>query len=80
MTLIVLSEGGEIPMHHTEGPMTLHVLRGDLQVRVEGVEYELGGGDLLAIGPGAAHALASGHGASVLLTVAFEAGHGGSGP
>jgi quercetin dioxygenase-like cupin family protein len=79
-TLIVLGPGGDIPEHQTEGPITIHVLRGGLRVHVEGIDYELGTGDLLSIGTGASHSLLSDGGAALLLTVAFEPGRGGSGP
>jgi quercetin dioxygenase-like cupin family protein len=80
VTLIVLGPGGDIPEHQTEGPITIHVLRGALRLKVEGTDYELGTGDLLSIGTGASHSLMSDQGAALLLTVAFEQGHGGSGP
>jgi quercetin dioxygenase-like cupin family protein len=56
------------------------VLRGALRLNVEGTDYGLGTGDLLSIGTGASHSLMSDQGAALLLTVAFEQGHGGSGP
>jgi quercetin dioxygenase-like cupin family protein len=80
VTLIVLGPGGDIPEHQTEGPITIHVLRGALRLNVEGTDYGLGTGDLLSIGTGASHSLMSDQGAALLLTVAFEQGHGGSGP
>lgn len=76
ITLVVLAPGGSMPQHHTEGPITIHGLRGDLHVIVEGTEYELGVGDLLSIGVDVPHSVRSEDGAAFLLTVAFDGPHG----
>lgn len=72
VTLIVLAAGGGIPEHHTEGHVTVQVLRGDLRIRFDGTDYDLAPGDLLAIGGGVPHSVASENGAEMLLTVGLE--------
>lgn len=73
VTLIVLAPGGGIPEHTARGPVTVHPLRGTLDVTVEGETHTVPPGGLLAFGPGIAHAVRSEGGAAFLLTVAHTA-------
>jgi quercetin dioxygenase-like cupin family protein len=67
--LVTLRAGGEMAPHHAEGPITVHVLDGGIRVRAGGREHTLGVGDLLVVGAGVEHNVASEEGGSFLLTV-----------
>ncbi|MEO8029923.1 MAG: cupin domain-containing protein [Gemmatimonadota bacterium] len=69
-TLVTLAPGGEIPDHHAEGPITVQPLQGQLRFTALGVTHDIGPGQLLSLGTGVHHALASTDGATFLLTVA----------
>lgn len=69
LTMIVIAPGGGIPEHHTVGPITVQNLSGTLRLTVSGKEHILDAGDLVSIGAGVPHAVASTDGATFLLTV-----------
>ncbi|MGK7312816.1 MAG: cupin domain-containing protein [Candidatus Longimicrobiales bacterium M2_2A_002] len=70
VTLIVLGPGGGIPEHTAQGPVTVHPLRGSLEVTVEDETHAVAPGGLLTFGAGVSHAVRSEEGAAFLLTVA----------
>ncbi|HEY0971950.1 MAG TPA: cupin domain-containing protein [Gemmatimonadales bacterium] len=72
-TLIGLAAGGELASHRAEGPITLHVLEGTLELEAEGSSYELPTGSLLALDAGIVHAVRSRDGGVFLLTVSAPA-------
>ncbi len=74
VTLIVLAPGGDMAEHQAVGPITVHVLDGSLRFSAEGKEYDLEAGDLLAVGAGIRHAVASPDGATFLLTIGAAPG------
>ena len=69
VTLVMVRAGGRIAAHHAAGPITVHVLQGDIRFRVAGQEHRLTSGDLLAVGPGLEHDVTSDGGGTFLLTV-----------
>jgi quercetin dioxygenase-like cupin family protein len=69
VTLVMVRAGGRIDAHHSAGPITVHVLDGDIRFRVAGHHYRLTPGDLLAVGAGLEHDVASDGGGTFLLTV-----------
>lgn len=71
VTMVTLSAGAELSAHHTDGPITVHVLRGHIHFREGGREHALGPGDLLALPAGVEHAVETPDGAAFLLTVAL---------
>ena len=71
VTLIVLGPGARIAEHAAEGPITVQPLDGVITFMALGEEHELRPGDLLSVGIGVRHALASADGGSFLLTVAL---------
>lgn len=77
VTMIVLAAGGGIPEHHADGPITVQVMSGAMTFNVAGTSYELVTGDLLSVGKGIRHEVASTDGATFLLTIAAG---GSSGP
>ncbi len=69
VTLVVLAPEGTLEEHHAEGPVTINPLRGDIRVSTPEGQYELAAGDLLMLGAGVRHAVASSGGGAFLLTV-----------
>lgn len=69
VTLVTVRAGGRLDTHHSPGPITVHVLDGDILFRAAGHEHRLTSGDLLAVPAGVDHEAASDAGATFLLTV-----------
>lgn len=69
VTLIVLGPGGGIPSHQAQGPITIHPIRGTLDVEVSGQTHTISPKDLLAIDTAVPHSVVSAEGAAFLLTV-----------
>jgi quercetin dioxygenase-like cupin family protein len=69
VTLVMVQAGGHIAAHRADGPITLHVLDGDIRFRGAGQEHRLAPGDLLVAGAGVEHDVASEGGGTFLLTV-----------
>jgi quercetin dioxygenase-like cupin family protein len=69
LTVIAIAAGGNIPLHHAEGPITIHLLEGDAVFDVEKQEYALAAGDVLVLASGVPHAARSMAGCVLLLTV-----------
>jgi quercetin dioxygenase-like cupin family protein len=69
LTLMGLSEGGELPEHSASGPVAIHVLHGDVVFTALGVEHALSAGDVLVFAAGVRHAARSRSGCVFLLTV-----------
>lgn len=71
--LVVVGPGGTVAEHAADGPATLQPLEGRISVTALAGEHELGPGELLSLGPGVTHSVASGAGAAFLLTIALPA-------
>lgn len=71
VTLVTLAAGAEISEHQADGPITVQPLQGQIQFSAAGAVHDLGPGQLLSLGAGVRHAVASASGASFLLTVAW---------
>jgi len=72
VTLVALGSGGALATHRTDGPITLHVLSGEVSCRAGTDEWGLVSGDLLSLGAGVEHAVESASGGVFLLTVATD--------
>ena len=72
-TLTVLASGAEAETHHSDSPMSLHVLEGSLRVRLSEGERELNAGEMIFTGPGDAHDIRATADATVLITVSAQA-------
>ena len=70
VTLVSLAAGGALAPHRTDGPITVHVLSGELRFTLGDSECQLTAGDLLSVGAGVEHGVESAEGADFLLTVA----------
>jgi quercetin dioxygenase-like cupin family protein len=73
MALMALAPDAYIPPHRTAATVSVHVLRGDAQLQVEGQEYEVNSPELLVLAAGVEHAVRSREGALILLTVVEDA-------
>jgi quercetin dioxygenase-like cupin family protein len=70
VTLVGLGPGGSLAEHRAAGPITVHVLSGEIHFRAGEEAWILQPGDLLSVGAGVSHAVESADGAVFLLTVA----------
>ncbi len=69
VTLISLRAGGHVAPHHADGPITVQVLEGDIELGVAGSDHRLLPGDLLVVDKGIEHEVRSQDGGTFLLTV-----------
>ena len=69
LTMVAIGPGGTLPSHRTAGPITIHVLEGEVTVTALEQEYPLGSSDVLVLGPGLEHSARSTLGGVFLLTV-----------
>ena len=77
LTLMALGPGGVLPAHSTDGPVSIHVVEGDVTFAVLDHDYLLVTGDVLVLAPGVVHAAQSVSGTVFLLTVVHvERAHG----
>lgn len=70
VTLVALASGGRLAPHHADGPITVHVLSGEIRFRAGEHEWQLARGDLLSLASGVEHEVESAEGGVFLLTVA----------
>jgi quercetin dioxygenase-like cupin family protein len=71
VTLVSLAAAGIINEHHAAGPITVHVLSGDLRFVTPNGTHDLEAGSLLALGAGIRHSVESANGAQFLITIAM---------
>lgn len=69
LTLIAIGAGSGMPSHHAEGPVSIHLLEGDVVLEAEGNEYALVPGEVLVLAAGVQHGVRSSGGCMLLLTV-----------
>ncbi len=69
LTIMELAPGGNLPPHDTDGPVCIHVLKGEVTFHVLEREYLLRPGDLLVLAPGVTHSARTDGGVQFLLTV-----------
>jgi quercetin dioxygenase-like cupin family protein len=69
LTLIALAAGGVMPEHHTDGPVTIHVLKGEVVFSALETSYPLLTGEVLVFAAGVVHSAQSHDGCVFLLTV-----------
>jgi quercetin dioxygenase-like cupin family protein len=69
VTLVGVKAGQGLPEHVAEGPVTIHVLEGAMDVEAVGKKWPLVAGGLLALDGGVTHSVVSRDGAIFLLTV-----------
>ena len=69
LTLIAIAKGGELPEHDADGPVSVHVIDGEILFAAAGKQYALTTGDVLVLGAGVRHSARSEYGGTFLLTV-----------
>ncbi len=72
LTIMALRPGGGLPAHNTDGPVSIHVLEGEVVFEALGQKYPLSVGDLLVLAPAVEHSASSTPGCVFLLTVVHE--------
>jgi len=70
LTLVGLSPGGALQEHEAGGPVSIHVLDGELELNAGGETRALRIGALIALDRRVRHAVSSSRGALFLLTLA----------
>lgn len=73
VTLVTMDAGGHTADHHAEGPITIHVLSGDIRFEAGGRSVDLHAGQLLYAEAGLEHRVSSAQGGAFLLTVTHPA-------
>lgn len=73
LTLMALGPSGDVPVHATDAPVSIHVVEGGVVFTAMGRDYTLAVGDVIVFGAGVEHALRSVHGCTLLLTVVHAA-------
>jgi quercetin dioxygenase-like cupin family protein len=69
LTIMALAPDGDLPAHKTDGPVSIHVLEGEVLFEALGQKYPLSVGDLLVLAAGVEHSASSVPGCVFLLTV-----------
>jgi quercetin dioxygenase-like cupin family protein len=69
LTLIQLAPGGSMAAHTAAGPVTMHVIEGEITFSALSRDYVVKAGDILVMAPGVEHAVRSAAGGVFLLTV-----------
>jgi quercetin dioxygenase-like cupin family protein len=73
VTLVAIAPGGRLAEHTAPGPISVHVLKGDITFSVGDEAWALEAGDLLSLGGGVRHAVESREGGEFLLTMSLPA-------
>lgn len=69
LTLMALAKDGVLPEHRADGPVSIHVLQGDVVFTALSKEYPMQTGEVMVFGVGVPHAARSRGGCVFLLTV-----------
>ena len=71
VVLTALKRGMTIPVHRTEGRISIHTVTGHIQVRAHGRTFDLAAGSLLALDRGIPHEVEAVEESAFLLTIAW---------
>lgn len=69
LVLFVFDAGGMIKEHHAEGPVTIQVLRGQVDIIVSGATHSLTAGQLVGLAAGVPHTVHAPVASEMLLSV-----------
>jgi quercetin dioxygenase-like cupin family protein len=72
VTLVALRRGAELSAHQVEGDVTLHVLRGEFEVRTKQRGVRAAKGGMLALQAGLSHEARALRDSTVLITAAMS--------
>lgn len=73
VVLTAIRAGGRVAEHNVAGPALVQAVEGRVRLRAGDQAWELGPGDLAALGPGVAHDLEALEDAAVLVAIAAPA-------
>jgi quercetin dioxygenase-like cupin family protein len=71
IVVIALKAHARIPAHQTEGRLSVHTVRGHVQIRALGRTFDLPAGSLLALDEGLPHDVEALENSALLLTIAW---------
>lgn len=71
VTMVALNPQGSLGNHRADGPITIQVLEGHVDLESNGQSWNLAQGSLVMLESGVEHSVSSAHGAIFLLTVVF---------
>jgi quercetin dioxygenase-like cupin family protein len=69
ITIIAIAPGGDMEAHSTTGPVSMHVVEGEIIFTALGREYVARTGDILVMAPDVEHSVRSVTGGVFLLTI-----------
>ncbi len=69
LTLLTIAGSGNLPSHSADGPVTIHLLEGDVVFTAQDEDYPLRERDVLVLAAGVEHSARSEGGCVLLLTV-----------
>jgi quercetin dioxygenase-like cupin family protein len=75
VVLTALQSGKSVPVHKTEGRVSVHVLSGHIRLSAFGRTFDMLPGSLLALDPGAPHDIEALGDSAYLLTIAWPGQH-----
>ncbi len=75
VVLVAMHSGATLPMHHTDGPLSVQVIDGEPQVTADSGAVTLHAGQLLTLQSGIRHGAQAATEAAFLLTLSAEARH-----
>jgi len=71
VVLTALNTGMRIPVHQTEGRISIHTVTGHIHVQAEGRTFDLSAGSLLALDRGVSHDVEALEESAFVLTIAW---------
>jgi quercetin dioxygenase-like cupin family protein len=74
MVLIMMDQGSILKEHHADGTISVHVLKGAIDFRVQGETRSLQTNSVLTLGASIKHELAAREESAILLTIAWPSG------
>jgi quercetin dioxygenase-like cupin family protein len=69
LTMMAIGPSGDIPPHTADGPVSIHVLEGDVTFTAANEKHELHAGDIVVFAAAVEHSAQSSGGCVMLLTV-----------
>lgn len=71
VVLLALNSGAKLDEHHADGTISVHVLRGAIQLRTQGAAHDLPAGHLFTLGASLPHSVSASEDSVFLLTLSW---------
>jgi quercetin dioxygenase-like cupin family protein len=71
MVLIVMDKGAILKEHHADGTISVQILKGSIDFRVQGESHSLQANSVLTLGASIKHELEARENSAILLTIAW---------